>query len=130
MLFLANLAGIAGALTLAAGTPAIPAAPPVSIVSCDYSSQQSGLLVPDAPPIDYNDLRITFVDNAPPAATDVHFAVGYGGNSQVVDHAGTFSRGTPVTVDVVPSVNPGYDGSAACSVQAVTFSDGSTWQTI
>jgi hypothetical protein len=70
---------------------------------------------------------LTFENRAPLVATDVRFAVSYGSRSQIVDYAGTFSSGTPITEDFTPA-NAEYDGSAACSVQSVTFSDGSTWQ--
>jgi hypothetical protein len=124
------IAGAAGALTLAAGSPAAAAVPPVSVVSCDYSSLQGtgGMLIPATAPFRTSNLRITFVNNAALAATDVRFAVGYDGRTQIVEDAGTFSSGTPITQEFVPSANLWYNGPAACSVQSVKFSDGSTWQ--
>ncbi|HWT04680.1 MAG TPA: hypothetical protein VN224_02895 [Xanthomonadales bacterium] len=124
-----TVAGMAGALTLAAGSPAAAAVPPVSVVSCDYSSLQGsgGLLIPATAPFQTSNVRITFVNQAPLAATDVVFAVGYDGRTQIVEDKGTFSPGTQITQDVMPSANLRYNGSATCSVQAVTFSDGSTW---
>jgi hypothetical protein len=68
------------------------------------------------------------VNQAPVAATDVKFAVQYAHQSQIVDATGTFSNGTPIIKDFAPSTNPGYHGSASCSVQSVTFGGGSTWQ--
>jgi len=123
------VAGMTGALTLAAGSPAAAAPPPVSVVSCDYGSMQGsgGLVIPETAPFQTSNLRITFENQAPLAATDVVFAVGYDGRTQIVEDAGTFSRGTQITQDFMPSANLRYNGSAVCSVQSVTFSDGSTW---
>ena len=121
---------IAGAVALAAGAPVAPAAPPVSVVSCDYSSLEGsgGLLIPASAPFRTSSLRISFVNQAALAATNVRFAVGYDGRTQIVEDAGTFSRGTQITQDFIPASKLRYNGSATCSVQSVTFSDGSTWQ--
>jgi hypothetical protein len=123
------VAGIAGALTLAAGSPAAAANPPVSVVSCGYNSLggSAALSIPESPPVQTSNLRISFTNQAPLAATDVVFAVGYDGRMQLVEDAGTFSHGAQITHDFTPSENLRYNGSAACSVQSVTFSDGSTW---
>lgn len=130
MPILSTIAGVAGALTLAAGSPAMAAATPVSVVSCDYTSLQGDgvQLVPETAPIVTNNVRLTFVNNTPLTATDVHFAVRYGDSTQIVDETGTFSSGTPITRNVLPSIDLYYNGSATCGVQSVTFSDGSTWQ--
>jgi hypothetical protein len=124
-----SLVGVAGALTLAAGSPALATVPPVSVVSCNYNvlPAVSESLTPGTTAIDVSNLQITFVNQAPVAATDVKFAVQYAHHSQVVDASGTFSNGTPIIKDFSPSTNPGYNGSAVCSVQSVTFSDGSWW---
>jgi hypothetical protein len=132
MAVLSTIAGLAGALTLSAASPAMAAAPPVSVVSCDYTSLQGDgvLFVPAAAPIVTGNVRITFVNTAPLSATDVHFAVSYDNTTQIVDEAGTFSSGTSITRDITPSTDPYYNGAAACSVESVTFSDGSTWQPV
>jgi hypothetical protein len=129
MPLLSTIAGVTGALTLAAASPAAAAVPPVSVVSCDYGSLQGtgGMLVPATAPFQTSNLRISFKNQAPIAATDVVFAVGYDGRTQIVEDAGTFSQGTQITQDFMPLANLHYNGSAACSVQSVTFSDGSTW---
>jgi hypothetical protein len=123
-------AGIAGVLTLAVAVPAMaaPGPAPVSVVSCSYDTlSEVNDLGPGDVPINVSDLRITFVNNSPLAATDVRFAVQYAHRSQVVDASGTFSSGTSITKQFAPSTGPSYSGSAACTVQSVTFSDGSTW---
>jgi hypothetical protein len=126
---ISTIAGMTGALTLAAGSPAAAAVPPVSVVSCDYSSAQGsgGMLIPATAPFQTSNLRITFVNQAPLSARDVVFAVGYDGRTQTVEDAGTFSQGTQITQDFIPASNLRYNGSATCSVQSATFSDGSTW---
>ena len=132
MLLLATsaIAGLAGALSLASVSPFAAATPPVNVVSCDYSAIQSSALgLPELTPFQVGNLRITFVNEAPLAATNVRFAVRYADRTQIIDDAGTFATGTPITQDFSPAPSAPYDGSgAACSVQSVTFADGSTWQ--
>jgi hypothetical protein len=126
---ISTLAAAGGALTLSASSPAAAAVPPVSVVSCDYSSMQGsgGNLIPATAPFQTSNVRVTFVNNAALAATGVRFAVGYDGRTQIIEDTGTFSSGTSITQDFIPSANLRYNGSATCSVQSVTYSDGSTW---
>ena len=132
MPLLSTIAGMTGALTLAAGSPLALATAPVSVVACDYSTfaSEGGQLIPDTAPFRTSNLRITFVNQAPKTATDVRFAVRYADRTQIIEDAGTFSSGTPITQDFTPSTNDPYAGSAQCSVESVTFSDGSTWQPV
>jgi hypothetical protein len=132
MLLLSTIAGVAGALTLAAASPAAAAVPPVSIISCDYNglSSDGGQLIPATAPFETSNLHVTFANRAPLAATDVRFAVNYAGHTDVIDDAGTFASGSTFAQDFTPSTNVEYTGSAQCSVQSVTFSDGSTWQPV
>jgi len=128
LLTTSTLAGLAGALSLASASP-LAATPPVSVVACDYSVVQSASLgLPEQTPFQVGNLRITFVNQAPLAATNVRFAVRYADRTQIIDDAGTFATGSPVTQDFSPATNSPYGNSAACSVEAVTFADGSTWQ--
>ena len=131
MRLLSAIAGLTGVLTLAAGSPVLAATPPpVSVVACDYSSYEgdAGQLIPATAPFRTSNLLLTFENNAPLPATHVRFAVQYAGSTQIVDETGTFSSGIPITKDVTTSPGSEYNGSAACSVQSVTYSDGSTWQ--
>jgi hypothetical protein len=132
MLATTSLAGLAGALALAGASPLAVSEPPVSVVSCDYSAVQGpgALTIPEAAAFQVSNLRITFVNQAPLAATNVRFAVRYADRTQIIDDSGTFSSGTPVTQDFTPVVNAQYGGAAECSVQSVTFADGSTWQPV
>lgn len=126
------ITGLAGVLSLAGTSPIAAATAPVSVVACDYSSVQSNggaLTIPETAPFQVGYLRITFVNQAPMAATNVRFAVRYADRTQIIDDAGTFSSGTPITQDFTPAAIAPYGGnSAACSVESVTFADGSTWQ--
>ncbi|MDB5072599.1 MAG: hypothetical protein JWM87_3710 [Candidatus Eremiobacteraeota bacterium] len=127
-----TIAGVAGLLTLAAaGAPAMAATPaPVSVVSCSsYSLPRDGaMLIPQTAPAQFNTLRITFVNQAPLTATDVRFVVQYSGHAQVIEDTGKFSSGVSISNDFTPADYIPYNGPATCSVQSVTFSDGSTWQ--
>jgi hypothetical protein len=125
------ITGLAGALTLASNAPIASAIPPVSVVSCDYSSVQGigALTIPETAPFQTASLRISFVNQAPLTATNVRFAVRYADRTQIIDDAGPFSSGTPITQDFTPAAGSAFStGSAQCSVESVTFSDGSTWQ--
>jgi hypothetical protein len=125
------ITGLAGALL--ASSPITSATPPVSVVACDYSTVDStgGLIFPGTAPYQTSNLRISFVNQAPVTATNVRFIVRYADRTQVIEDAGTFSSGTPITQDFTPATNAPYGGSSAqCSVESVTFSDGSTWQPV
>lgn len=128
MTLLSTIAGLAGAATLAAGSPAAPAAAPVSVVSCEYNTQRGNgaLLAPGFATLANGSLAISFVNDAPIAATSVSFEVRYGGNTQTVTDTGTFSRGTPISQTFFATANPN-NGAAECTVQSVTLSDGSVW---
>ena len=123
-------AGIAGAITLAAGAPASAATAPVGVVSCSYSStpRDGGSLIPATAPFEPDNVQLTLVNNAPLAATNVRFAVSSPGGMQFVNDAGTFSPGTSITQNFDSRANLQYTGPAACTGQSVTYSDGSTWQ--
>jgi hypothetical protein len=123
-------AGLAGAAILAAAAPAAAATAPVSVVSCSYSSvpRDGAGLIPATAPIQTSNVQISFVNNAPLAATNVRFAVRSPGGTQFVSDAGTFSPGTAITQNFDSRTYMPYNGPAACSVQSVTYSDGSTWQ--
>jgi hypothetical protein len=126
-----TIAGVAGLLTLAAAvSPAMAAPSPVSVVSCSsYSLPRDGaMLIPQTAPAQFNTLRITFVNQAPLTATGVRFLVQYSDHAQVIEDTGKFSSGVSITNDFTPADYLPYNGPAACSVQSVTFSDGSTWQ--
>jgi hypothetical protein len=122
------VAGIAGALTVAAGSPVSDAAdPPISVAACDFTTYDVPP-IPATPLINHGNLRITFTNRTPLTATDVRFAIRYQSSTEVVEDTGKFSTGTPITQDFEPSTEPGYHGPAYCSVESATFSDGSKWQ--
>jgi hypothetical protein len=124
--------GLAGILSLGA-SPMAAVNAPVTVVACDYTSQwlpASASGIPETASFQGGNLRISFVNQAPLTATGVRFAVRYGGRTQIVDDAGTFSTGTPIVQDFAPLPGTGAYGAddAQCAVESVTFSDGSTWQ--
>ncbi|HEV3086921.1 MAG TPA: hypothetical protein VGX96_06810 [Candidatus Elarobacter sp.] len=125
------LAAAAGTLALATGAPNLPAGP-VNVTSCNVitANADGGAVIPASAPYQYGDLRISFVNQAPLAATDVLFAVRYNGQTQIVEDVGTFSTGATVTRDFLPPSFLRYNGAAQCSVEAVLFSDGSSWKAV
>jgi len=126
-----TFAGLAGALVLAAA-PVASVAPPVTVISCDYTSQlltsgQTGIWWD--PPFEVSNLRITFVNRSALEATDVRFAITYDGVRQIVDDRGHFAPATPIVRDVQPLETGTFRNDAAqCAVESVTFSGGSTWR--
>ena len=89
--------GLAGLLSLGA-SPIAAVNAPVTVVSCDYSSQwlpRPPTGIPESASFQGGNLRISFVNQAPLTATNVRFAVHYAGRTQIVDDAGTFSTGRP-----------------------------------
>jgi hypothetical protein len=125
-MLLAAIAGLTGALSVAADTPAAPAPSPVSVTTCDYTTYDVPP-IPATPLMQHGNLRITFTNETPQTATAVRFEIRYRSFTEVVEDAGKFSSGTPITQNFEPSTSPGYHGPAYCTVQSVTFSDGSTW---
>jgi len=125
------ITGLAGALSLASASPIASATSPVSVVSCDYTSVQSvgAIMIPETAPFQTSNLRISFVNQAPVTATNVRFAVRYADRTQIIEDGGNFTSGAPITQDFTPAAADAfYAGGAQCSVESVTFSDGSTWQ--
>lgn len=130
------LAGLAGAITIAAAAPAGGSAVglyttlPVSIVSCvqnsiDVPAQLEG---PSAP-IQLDNLRISFVNRSAVQATDVRFAVSTPNATQTIDDVGSFGPGARITHNFSPALGgQNFADTAKCAVQSVTFSDGTTWQ--
>ncbi|HEY4441130.1 MAG TPA: hypothetical protein VGN14_11795 [Candidatus Elarobacter sp.] len=105
-----------------------PPPPPVSVVSCSYSTLRGdgGLLTPGYASLNPGSLSITFVNDAQVAATGVTFDVTYGGDTQTIREGGTFSHGAPISAVFATDHNPN-NGSASCAVRSVRFSDGTEW---
>ena len=135
-LFTAPLTGIAAALTIAAVSPVsapnvgISTTLPISVVSCEQTSYHifPALEGPNSP-LEYDNLRISFVNRAPMPATAVRFAVTTATGTQSIQDVGTFSNGASISHNFSPAVSgENFSDAALCAVQSVTFSDGSTWQ--
>ncbi|HEX3467520.1 MAG TPA: hypothetical protein VHT05_05525 [Candidatus Elarobacter sp.] len=123
------LLGTAGVL---AAAPAGAAPAPVGILACAYTSSQltnaeTGFA--RTPPLTISNLHLAFVDHAPSAATDVRVTARYARVSQTLDLRGRFTSGVEIARDVAPLETGTYeDAPARCTVDAVTFADGSTWR--
>lgn len=130
------LAGLAGAVTIAAAAPASAPAVgysttlPVSVVSCEQSSfDVPAMLEGPNPAIRLDNLRISFVNRAALAATKVRFAVSTAAGTQTIDDAGSFGPGARISHDFSTDAGgQNFSDTAKCAVQSVTFIDGSTWQ--
>jgi hypothetical protein len=99
---------------------------PVTIRACEGSTipafaAPSEVIVPTG---EIANVRISFVNQSPAAATKVLFTVRSGGQTDSIVDSGIFSKGVTITHDFGPAF--GGDG-AQCSVDAVTFADGSIW---
>lgn len=69
------------------------------------------------------------MNQSPLEATDVRFAVNYDGITQIIDDNGRFATRAPIVHDFQPVATSAYAAAgAACSVESVTFADGSTRQ--
>lgn len=85
--------------------------------------------IAESAPLQTSNLRISFVNPSPLEATDVRFAVKYGGITQIIDDNGRFATGAPIVHDFQPVATSACAAAgAACAVESVTFADGSTWQ--
>ncbi|MEO7039982.1 MAG: hypothetical protein ABI186_08150 [Candidatus Elarobacter sp.] len=130
------LAGLAGAVTIAAASPAgapnvgLYTSLPVSVVSCEQSSTGiPAMLEGPSSPIQLDNLRISFINRAAVQATDVRFAVSTPNGTQTIDDAGNFGPGARITHNFSPAVGgENFADTAKCAVRSVTFSDGTTWQ--
>jgi len=129
------LAGLAGAVTIAAASPSAPAVGysttlPVSVVSCEQNSFEiPAMLEGPNPAIRLDNLRISFVNRAALAATDVRFAVSTPTGTQTIDDAGSFGPGARISHDFSPAAGgQNFSDTAKCAVESVTFIDGTTWQ--
>ncbi|HTW84629.1 MAG TPA: hypothetical protein VMD91_11210 [Candidatus Sulfotelmatobacter sp.] len=117
------------AATLGVSAAALPASAqqgvsPVSVVGCAVNVQENGAYNEGASPtFSSGDLSISFVNNGDRPATAVEFAVHAGGQTQTIVAQGSFAPGTEITNDFVPTVA----APTSCDVEAVTFSDGTTW---
>jgi hypothetical protein len=99
---------------------------PVTVLACSYStspasSDQDGVTVPNA------SLRIVFQNTASMPARTVRFDVGSGRARQMIDDVGTFSPLVTISHDLAAAPDAFLDGPQQCSVDAVTFADGSHW---
>ena len=124
--------GLAAAFSAAANLPTPQtiafSASPVQVTSCAYTAVPSLSATSFdngyAPSI--GNLRISFVNLAPVAATRVSFAVTEDGQTRVVEDNGTFSTGTAIDHEFT-AIEPQASGLGSCAVASVSFADGTSW---
>jgi hypothetical protein len=107
-----------------------PAAPPVSapvkIAECFYVAPP--IVGFDGMPAQPDAIRIAFVNDSQRVATNVHFVVRYGNHTQTIDESGRFSPGVLIDHEFTPIADATPSKPARCSVEAVTYTDGSRWK--
>jgi hypothetical protein len=123
-LLVASLAATALGTTVALPASAQEGITPVSVIGCSVSVQENGAVAEGlSPSFDFGNLAISFVNRSAVAATSVEFAVRSGNEEQTIVDQGTFAPGTQITSEFTPTIGE----PTSCDVEAVTFSDGTTW---
>ncbi len=124
---------IAAALVMAstvsafAGTPS-PSEAPIAIGNCTLTEVPSSSVEGGFQGLGSADLAIGFVNRAAVTATGVRFVVRIGGTSQTFEDSGSFAAGTQIEHVFTPLSSAAGFGDASCAVDAVTFSDGTSWR--
>lgn len=103
---------------------AMSAPSPVSLATCDVSSQQTALpAIDDASPttFEYSFLHVNFTNVQSRTISRIQFTLDDGTN---VTDRGTFSQ----NVAIDHSFDIGSARASSCRVTAVTFTDGTSWE--
>ncbi|HEY4440168.1 MAG TPA: hypothetical protein VGN14_06905 [Candidatus Elarobacter sp.] len=124
MLTLAPIAALAATVAVST-TPSALNQYPIGVTRCAVVETQQTLPFDGVAP-GYTTLDVSFVNHALVTAKDVRITVNYGGVSQTIDDRGTFSPNIAIEHNFGTAASAGE--APACSVAAVTFADGSTWQ--
>jgi hypothetical protein len=111
--------------TMLGSTGPQPTVPPLRIAACDYIAPP--ILGNQGMPPQEDSLRIAFVNTAPLVATHVRIVVRYGRETQTVDARGRFSEGALIVRHVAPDVEQTPSAPASCTLEAITYADGSRW---
>ena len=118
---LAVAVGTAGASLPAAAQVSLP---PVALVAWHVDEPIGGAEATSANPADGSrTLQVAFVNRGQLAETDVEFVVRAGRAEETVDARGTFAPGLEITQNLQPNII----APTSIEVEAVTFSDGTTW---
>ena len=100
---------------------------PVAVNACAVSELLPGTSPELGPPVSYRMLQLTFSNARDGVATRVTFDVLHDGTHTSVTDYGRFTKGVPIE-HRFDYFGGGYgDGSAVCTVAAVTFADGTSW---
>lgn len=93
----------------------------VTIVSCVVNSNGNNLT---------NGINVVYYNTHDSAATEVDFAVNYGGHKYLLIDHGTFTRGAQINHNLTNALTgQPWEGPTpkACAVQRVTLADGSVY---
>jgi hypothetical protein len=119
---------IAAASALTMPQTSVAANAPIAVSTCTITELVSPALMAEfgaTAPVRM--LRLSFVNGADAAATQVAFDVVHDGMRTTVLDRGRFSKGVPIE-HIFDDVSGTYgDGGAVCTVTAVTFADGRRW---
>jgi len=113
------------AIAIAMASPALQAKSAsrhgVTIVSCVVNSNGSNLT---------NGINVVYYNTHDSPATEVDFAVNYGGHKYLLIDRGTFARGAQINHNLTNALTgQPWDGPQPkrCAVQRVTLADGSVY---
>lgn len=100
---------------------------PITVLACTYDGARNFSTADGLTARDPAWLQIAFENSASIPVRRVRFVVGSGRERQTVEDVGTFSPSVRIVhaFDATPDVLP--DGPQPCSVEGVTFADGSHW---
>ncbi|HEX5275334.1 MAG TPA: hypothetical protein VFW34_08660 [Candidatus Rubrimentiphilum sp.] len=123
-------------LALSAGPAAANPAGPIRIDSCDVKKVHSQMGLGDlfVKGKGYNFFNVTFTNTGSETVKHIVFQIEFDKSRYLVGDEGSFAPGQQVThrlrdhgSDVHAFAREGGNGATACSVQAVTFSNGTSW---
>jgi hypothetical protein len=100
---------------------------PIAVLACSYITSQTsfnedGVSAPHAW------VRIAYANTASMPIRSVRFDVGNGRVRQTVDDAGTFSPLVVISHDLAAAPDAFLNGAQKCSIDEVTYADGSHWK--
>ncbi len=119
---------IAAASALTMPQTSVAANAPIAVSTCTITELVSHALMAEiVATVPVRMLRLSFVNGADAAATQVTFDVAHDGVRTTMIDRGRFSKGVPIE-HLFDDVSGTYgDGGAICTVTAVTFADGRRW---
>ncbi|HTJ27065.1 MAG TPA: hypothetical protein VMA36_12980 [Candidatus Limnocylindria bacterium] len=99
---------------------------PVTVLACSYNASQNAF-DQDGVTVPYASVRVSFQNTASMPVRAVRFEVGEGRTRQTIDDVGTFSPRVAISHELPATPDAFLTGPQRCSVDAVTFADGSHW---